>query len=95
VIRLLLWIALAVGLVFCGSTVKLGSRTFFGHVRAIWATDEAKDMRDGISDKAGPMVDKVKRGAKAGWDEATKDGGSGSGSGSGSAQPERAPPAPR
>ena len=86
-LRLLLWIALAVGFVVCGSTVKLGSRTFFGHIRAIWATDEAKDMRDGIKDKAGPMVDKVKRGAKAGWDEATKDGGSGSGS----AKPEPAP----
>ena len=74
VIAFLFFIALAVGLVVCGSTVKLGSRTFFGHVRAIWQTDEAQDMRKGISDKAGPVVDKVKRGVKAGWDEATKDG---------------------
>jgi hypothetical protein len=86
VIRLLIWLALAIGLVVCGSTVKLGSRTFFGHVRAIWATEEAKDMRDGIKGKAGPVVDKVKRGAKAGWDEATKEDAKGSArAGSGSA----------
>lgn len=60
-------------LVFLGATVKLGKRTFFGHVSAIWSTDEAKDMREGVGEKAGPMVDKVKRGVEAGYDEATKD----------------------
>ena len=73
-IRFLFMTALVVGLCVCGATVKLGSRTFFGHVRAIWQTDEAQDMREGIKDKAGPVVDKVKRGVKAGWEEATNDG---------------------
>ena len=82
-LRFLIFLAIAGGLAFCGATVKLGNRTFIGHVRAIWATDEAKDMRKGIEEKAGPVVDKLKRGAKAGWSEATKDG-SGSGAGSGS-----------
>jgi hypothetical protein len=80
VFRFLITIALCVGLVVCGATVKLGKRTFFGHVKAIWSTDEAKDMREGIKEKAGPVVDKIGRGAKAGWNEATKDGSAGSGS---------------
>lgn len=78
-IRFLVIVAIVVGLGVCGATVKLGNRTFFGHIRAIWATDEARDMRDGIKEKAGPVVDKIERGAKAGWNEATRDG-SGSGS---------------
>jgi hypothetical protein len=93
VIRFLFFVAIVVGLAVCGATVKLGNRTFFGHVKAIWATEEAQDMKQGIEDKAGPVVDKLKRGAKAGWDEATKDdegkakaAGSGS-AGSGSAAP--------
>lgn len=60
-------------LVFVGATVPMGKRTFFGHVRAIWSTPEAKDMREGVGDKAAPVVDKVKRGAEAGFREATKD----------------------
>lgn len=67
-------------LVFFGATVKLGKRTFFGHVSAIWNTPEAKDMRDGVEEKAGPVVDKVERGVKAGVREATRDDGTGSGS---------------
>jgi len=91
VIRLLIWLVLAVGLVVCGSTVKLGKRTFFGHVSAIWSTPEAQDMKNGIEEKAGPVVHKVERGVRAGYDEATSDddagAGSGSGSSSGAAQP--------
>jgi hypothetical protein len=30
-------------------------------------------MREGVSDKAKPVVDKVKRGVEAGYKEATKD----------------------
>lgn len=70
-------------LVVLGATVKLGKRTFFGHVSAIWNTQEAKDMRDGVGEKAGPVVDKIERGVKAGVKEATKDDpapGSGPGS---------------
>ncbi len=84
-IRLLLFLALALGLVWCGSTVKLGKRTFFGHIQAIWKTEEMQELKDGVKDTAGPTADKVKRGINAGYEAATKDG-SGSGSaGSGSA----------
>ena len=79
-IRFLITVFIVGALVFFGATVKLGKRTFFGHVKAIWSTQEAKDMRDGVSDKAGPVVDKIERGVKAGVHEAARDEGSGSGS---------------
>ena len=81
-IRLIVILALAVGLAYCGATVKLGKRTFFGHVRAIWHTDEVQELKEGVKDTAGPTVDKVKRGVKKGYEEATKDE-----TGSGSAAP--------
>lgn len=73
VIRFLLTLGIVGVLVFIGATVPMGKRTFFGHVRAIWATEEARDMRDGVGDKAAPVVDKVKRGVEAGVREAGKD----------------------
>jgi hypothetical protein len=83
VIRLLVWLVIAAALVWCGATVKLGKRTFFGHVSAIWSTPEAQDMKQGIQEKAGPLVDKVERGVKAGYHEATRSDGGGASSGSG------------
>ena len=79
-IKLIIMLALAGALAYCGATVKLGKRTFFGHVQAIWKADEVQDMKDGIKEKAGPTMDKVTRGVKKGLEEATKDEGSGSGS---------------
>lgn len=71
--RFLLTLAIVGVLVFLGATVPLGKRTFFGHVSAIWSTPEAKDMREGVSEKAGPVVDKLERGVKAGVREATRE----------------------
>jgi hypothetical protein len=73
VIRFVLYVVIAVMLAYCGATVPLGSRTFFGHVKAIWATPEAQDMKEGVKEGTGPMVEKVKRGVEAGYREATKD----------------------
>ena len=72
-IRFIVFVVLAITFAWCGATVKLGERTFFGHVRAIWATKEAQEMNKGIRDNAKPMIDKVKRGVEAGVREATKD----------------------
>jgi hypothetical protein len=84
-IRWLIILMIAGGLAFAGSTVMLGNRTFFGHVRAIWATEEVQDMKKGIEEKAAPAVERVKRGVEAGLNEAGRaPTGSGSGSGSGS-----------
>lgn len=98
-IRLIVFLALAAGFVWFGSSVQLGKRTLFGHVRAIWATEQVQDLKHGVEEKAAPAVDRVKRGVKAGLEAATDDGegssgsaaGSGSmvGSGSGSAVIER------
>jgi len=73
VIRFILTLLIVGALAYCGATVKLGKRTFFGHIRAIWHTEEVQDLKNGVEDKAGPTVDRIKRGAKAGYNEATKD----------------------
>ena len=79
-IRLVIYLALAAGLAYCGATVKLGKRTFFEHVRAIWHTDEARDLRDGVRETAGPAVHKVERGIEAGYKAMEGSGSGGSGS---------------
>ena len=87
-IRLLIFLAIAVGLTYCGATVKLGKRTFFGHVKAIWATDEAQQLKEGVKEKAGPAADRVKRGIEKGYETATEDE---TGSGSAARKPAPAP----
>jgi len=83
-IRFLVYLAIAVCLVYVAITVPLGKRTFVGHVRAIWHTDEVQQLKDGVKDKAGPAVDRLERGVKAGYKAATHDGsGSQGSSGSG------------
>lgn len=77
-IRWLVILALAAGIAYLGATVKLGKRTFFGHVRAIWSTEEVQELKHGVEDKAAPAVDRLKRGVKAGI-EAAKAERSGSG----------------
>ena len=79
-IRFLVFLALATGLAYCGATVKLGKHTFFGHVKAIWATHEVQDLKEGVKEKAGPAADRVKRGIEKGYEAATEDGSAGSGS---------------
>lgn len=84
-IKLLFYLALAVGLAYCGATVKLGKRTFFGHVKAIWATEEVQDLKTGVEETAGPAA----RGLKNKVHEITADDPTGSkpAAGSGSAKP--------
>ena len=79
-IRLLVFLLLAAALAYCGATVKLGKRTFFGHVQAIWATEQVQDLKQGVRETAGPTVDKVKRGVKAGLEAAEHDGSGSAGS---------------
>lgn len=79
-LRWLVILIVCAALAYFGSTVKLGNRTFFEHVRAVWSTDEAQDMRKGLEDKAGPALDRVKRGVQAGIEAATGDGSSDAGS---------------
>jgi len=86
-IRFLLYLAIAVGLVYVATTVPLGKRTFVGHVRAIWHTDEVQELKQGVKDKAGPAVDRLERGVKAGYKAATDSEGSGSAAPTAEARP--------
>ena len=72
-IRFLLMLIIIGALAYVGATVKLGKRTFFGHIQAIWKTEEVQELKKGVEEKAAPAVEKVKRGVKAGMDEADKD----------------------
>ena len=82
--RALIWLVIIGAFIWFGATVKLGNRTFFGHVRAIWKTDEAQDLKHGVQEKAGPAAKKLEKGVKAGINAMKEDG---SGSGAGSAAP--------
>jgi hypothetical protein len=76
-IRWLIILAIAGALAYCGATVPLGKRTFFGHVKAIWATEEVQDLKAGVKENAGPTVDRLKRGVEKGIEAAQEnpDGG--------------------
>ena len=70
-IRLIIWLAIIIGIVWFSVTVKLGDKTLVEHVRAIWHTNEVQDLKHGVEDKAGPAVDKLERGGKAAYKEMT------------------------
>ena len=69
-IRFLIYLALAVILVYLATQVQLGKRTFVGHIRAIWHTEEVQDLKNGVKEKTKPAVDRLERGVGA----ATRDG---------------------
>jgi hypothetical protein len=79
-IRFLVYLAIAVVVVYVATTVPLGKRTFVGHVRAIWHTEEVQQLKDGVKEKTGPAVDRLERGVKAGYKAATHDGSGSQGS---------------
>jgi hypothetical protein len=66
-LRFLVYLALIIGLVYFATTVPLGKRTLVGHVRAIWHTEQVQELKDGVKEKAGPAVDRLERGVKAGY----------------------------
>jgi len=76
-LRLVVYLAIIIGLVYFATTVQLGKHTLVGHVRAIWHTEEVRDLKEGVKERASPAVERLERGAKAGYHAATG-GGSGS-----------------
>jgi hypothetical protein len=80
--RALIWLVIIGAFIWFGATVKLGNKTFFGHVRAIWKTDEAQDLKHGVQEKAGPAAKKFEKGVKAGINAMKDEGSGGSGAGS-------------
>jgi len=55
--KLVLFLGILGAGVYCGLTVKLGDRTFFEHLQAIWETKETKELRRGTKEKVESLVD--------------------------------------
>jgi hypothetical protein len=70
-LRFLVYLVIAIVIAYFASTVQLGKRTLVGHIRAIWHTEEVHDLKEGVKQKAGPAVDRLEKGVKAGYHEAT------------------------
>jgi len=60
-IKVMFMMAMFVAVAWFGSTVKLGERTLFGHLRAIGSTKESQELVDGTKQSAKPLVDDVRR----------------------------------
>ena len=90
-IRALVWLVIIGVFVYLGATVKLGNKTFFGHIRAIWHTEEVQDLKHGVQEKADPAVHKLEKGVHAGINAMKDDGSDGS---AGSAHHAPAPATP-
>jgi hypothetical protein len=73
VIRFIFTLAIIVGLAYCGATVKLGDKTFFEHIRAIWHSPETQDLKRGVEETARPAVHKLEHGAEVGYHALTSD----------------------
>lgn len=71
--RLILVLLIIGALAWCGATVNLGQRTLFGHLRAVWSTPEANQLKDDLKRKAGPAAEKLRRGVEAGVREVTRE----------------------
>jgi hypothetical protein len=59
-IRWLLWLAFFAAFVWFGVNVKLGKRTLFGHLAAIFHSREARDLADGTTQEAHKLADKLR-----------------------------------
>jgi hypothetical protein len=73
-LRFLFYLVIVVVIAYFATTVTLGKRTLVGHIRAIWHTEQMNDLKDGVKEKAGPAVDRLERGVKAGYKEAADEG---------------------
>lgn len=71
-IRSIVYLIVFVAVIYFGTTVELGQRTLFGHVRNIWSADETQEMVKEIKKSSGPVVERVQRGVNAGLDEARR-----------------------
>ena len=60
-VRWLLSLAVLAMIVWFATNVSLGKRTLFGHLRAIFAAQEAKDLAEGTKEEAGRVADRVKQ----------------------------------
>src|SRR5579863_3557626 len=59
--RFLLSLCMLLALYWFATHVKLGKHTFWGHLKAIFSTPEAKDLADGTREEAHKVADKVRQ----------------------------------
>jgi hypothetical protein len=64
-VRFLVYLVIAIALVWFATTVQLGKHTLVGHFRAIWHTEEVRDLKDGVKERARPTVERLERGLNA------------------------------
>ena len=62
-LRVIVYLALAIGLVYLATQVQFGKHTLVGHFQAIWHTSEVQDLKEGVKEKAQSAGDKLERGA--------------------------------
>jgi hypothetical protein len=60
-VRFLISLVMLAAFVWFAVTVPLGKRTLWGHVHAIFATQEAKDLADGTKEEAEKVARQVKK----------------------------------
>ena len=66
--RKILSLLIVLTVIVAAFTIDLGGKTFAQHVARIWKADETQDLVDGVKDASGPLANKLKRGAEAGWE---------------------------
>jgi len=59
-VRFLFSCLMLVAVIWFSVTVPLGKRTLWGHVHAIFGTQEARDLADGTEEEAKKVAQKVK-----------------------------------
>jgi hypothetical protein len=63
--RFLVYLVIVLALAWFATTVQLGKHTLVGHIRAIWHTEEVRDLKDGVKEKTRPAVERLERGIHA------------------------------
>jgi len=71
-LRSLVTLVVVGGFAIFGVTVPIGEHTLFGHVQRIWNAEETRELVRSVSEESAPALERVKRGVKAGLDEAAK-----------------------
>jgi hypothetical protein len=59
-IRWLLWLVFFIVAIWFSVTVKLGKRTLYGHLHAIFTSREARDLADGTKEGAHKLAERLR-----------------------------------
>jgi hypothetical protein len=62
-LRWLFWTVVFFGFLYVALAVPLGKRTLAGHLANLWRSPEGRELRDGTREAAGPVIEKMRRGA--------------------------------